>query len=325
MGAAAVVTGQHWRKLGQIFDPREHRGWAGSHAQVPTVLVLDETLRIYYADRTPDGRSFPTFLDVDRHDPTRVVHLHREPVLGPGAPGTFDDEGVMPAYAMVEAGQVWLYYSGWNRRLTVPYHNATGLAVSDDGGVSFRRAYEGPLLDRNPREPYLAVTPWVMRERSAGADLWRAWYISGLHWTQVDGRFEPVYVIKYAQSTDGVDWQRPDIQCVAQQHELEAFSHPTVLKRGAAYHMWYCFRHSEDYRDGDGAYRIGYAHSRDGVHFERRDADAGISVSAIGWDSSMICYPSVIEVDGRILMFYNGNGFGQTGIGVAELDDDLEG
>ena len=32
----------------------------------------------------------------------------------------------------------------------------------------------------------------------------------------------------------------------------------------------------------------------------------------------MICYPNVIECDGRIVMFYNGNGFGQSGIGCAE-------
>jgi hypothetical protein len=35
----------------------------------------------------------------------------------------------------------------------------------------------------------------------------------------------------------------------------------------------------------------------------------------------MICYPCVVEVDGRTLMFYNGNGFGQTGFGYAVLEE----
>ena len=81
--------------------------------------------------------------------------------------------------------------------------------------------------------------------------------------------------------------------------------------------MWYCFRDSKDYRDGTGSYRMGYAESKDGIHFTRADNKAGIDVSKEGWDSTMICYPTIVEVDGRLLMFYNGNGFGRTGIGYA--------
>jgi hypothetical protein len=58
-----------WHKQGNIFNPQDHRDWAGTHAQVPTVLVKDRVLRIYYADRDRAGRSFPTYLDVDRADP----------------------------------------------------------------------------------------------------------------------------------------------------------------------------------------------------------------------------------------------------------------
>ena len=79
--------------------------------------------------------------------------------------------------------------------------------------------------------------------------------------------------------------------------------------------MWYCFRDSEDYRDGRGSYRIGYATSPTGCKFDRREDEAGITVSDSGWDSTMTCYPSSCRVDGRTSMFYNGNGFGQTGIG----------
>jgi hypothetical protein len=94
-----------------------------------------------------------------------------------------------------------------------------------------------------------------------------------------------------------------------------------VIKSGDLYQMWYCYRHSEDYRDGSGSYRIGYAESRDGMAFERHEDRVGLSVSADGWDSTMICYPYVLRIDGRTLMFYNGNGFGQTGFGYAQLEE----
>ena len=36
----------------------------------------------------------------------------------------------------------------------------------------------------------------------------------------------------------------------------------------------------------------------------------------------MQCYPSVLIEDKTINMFYNGNGFGKTGLGYAELEAD---
>jgi hypothetical protein len=308
-----------WHKQGNIFDPRRHADWAGTHAQVPTVLVKDQVLRIYYADRDRSGRSYTTYLDVDRGDPARVVYTHKQPLMALGKPGTFDDEGMMPAFALERSGRIWLYYSGWNRRLTVPYHNATGLAVSDDGGTTFHRMFEGPVLDRVPHEPYLAVTPSVLID----GERWRIWYISGVEWTRVGDKYEPVYVIKYGESADGITWERPNLLSVEPSHDREAFSHPCVLKDGDQYRMWYCFRESEDYRNGRGSYRIGYATSRDGRRFERHDAGVGITVSSDDddWDAKMICYPFVVRVDGRTLMFYNGNGFGQTGLGWAVLEE----
>jgi len=87
--------------------------------------------------------------------------------------------------------------------------------------------------------------------------------------------------------------------------------------------MWYCYRSSHDYRDGAGAYRIGYAESVDGLDWIRMDDRHGLPVVEGGWESTMTCYPFVTEVDSRLLMFYNGNGFGRTGFGYAVFERDL--
>jgi len=199
----------------------------------------------------------------------------------------------------------------------VPYRNSIGLAVSDDGGETFTRMFEGPIMDRNALEPHIAVTPCILRENG----MWRMWYISGLRWVEIAGRFEPVYVIKYAHSQDGIEWTRPNHQCIAQRHELEAYSHPSVIRAGDGYRMWFSFRDSRDYRDGTGAYRIGYAESKDGLDWVRRDEFGGLGASSEGWDSTMTCYPYVIELDGKTLMFYNGNGFGRSGLGFAQWEE----
>ncbi len=306
-----------WRRRGRIFDPAEHRDWAGTHAQVPTVMVRPDRLRIFYADRDANGKSFTTYLDVDRQDPAKVLYFHRKPIMKLGAAGTFDDDGMMPSYVLGNDERIYLYYSGWNRGVTVPYRNSIGLAVSDDAGETFTRMFEGPVMDRNALEPHIAVTPCILRENG----LWRMWYISGLRWVEVAGRFEPVYVIKYAHSQDGIAWTRPNHQCIPQRHELEAYSHPSVIRAGDGYRMWFSFRDSRDYRDGAGAYRIGYAESKDGLDWIRRDDLGGLDADSQGWDSSMTCYPYVIELDGKTLMFYNGNGFGRSGLGFAQWEE----
>jgi hypothetical protein len=303
--------------MGRIFNPADH-DWAGSHAQVPTPLLYDDKVRVFYADRFKDGRSYTTYVDLDRGDLGRVIYHHKQPIIDFGAPGTFDDDGVMPSYALRHEGRVLLYYSGWNRGVTVPYRNSVGIAVSDDDGASFRRLYEGPVLERSPLEPYIAVTPSILIEDG----LWRMWYISGVRWTLVDGKYEPVYVIKYCSSRDGVSWDRPNHLCIPPRHDQEAFSHPTVIKEGGRYHMWYCYRDSVDYRDGAGAYRIGHAESSDGLAWTRMDEVDGLDTAPGDWESTMTCYPFVLKLDDRIVMFYNGNGFGRTGFGYAVLERD---
>ena len=77
--------------------------------------------------------------------------------------------------------------------------------------------------------------------------------------------------------------------------------------------MWYSVRsHSR-------GYRLGYAESRDGVQWERRDSEVGIDVSESGWDSEMIHCGWIQEAWGRTYLFYNGNDYGATGFGVAVL------
>ena len=35
------------------------------------------------------------------------------------------------------------------------------------------------------------------------------------------------------------------------------------------------------------------------------------------WEDTMVCYPFIVERNDSLFMFYNGNGFGKTGVGYA--------
>lgn len=308
-----------WQKKGLIFKPMNDYPWMLHHASQPIADKVDErTLRIYFGPRDDQERTRTTFIEVEADDPSNVLYVHDRPVLDLGKLGTFDDSGAMPSCIVDHEGAKYLYYNGWNRGVTVPYRNSIGLAISTDGGLTFERAFEGPVVDRTRLEPYFCATPYVIVDEG----VWKMWYASSTGWTVVDGRPEPLYKIKYAESPDGVEWRRENTTCIEVRREGEANARPSVLREDGLYRMWYCYRGSVHYRtDPEQSYRLGYAESRDGVRWTRRDEEVGIGRSERGWDSTMIAYPCVYTHRGRKHMLYNGDGFGASGFGYAVLEE----
>jgi len=304
-----------WIKKALIFRPSGEGGWMKSHAQIPTVLALGDRLRVYFSSRPQPSFSLTTFVDVAIDDPTRILYLHETPILEPGPPGAFDEHGIMPSGVLRNGDEVWLYYGGWSRRASIPYSNWTGLAISDDGGRTFRKAFAGPVLDRTPQEIFSATAAFVLRD----AGRWHSWYASGVEWAEIGGRLEEYYVIKYAHSADGLVWNRENRQLLPPEQPRRATHRPTVFHHDGLWHMYFSHRGLEDFRDGTNSYRIGYASSRDMRDWTRDDARAGLPLSETGWDSKMTAYPYIVEAGGRTYLFYCGNGFGGEGFGYAEL------
>ena len=302
-----------WQPHGKIFGPEMGAPWMRTHAQVPTPL-LDEAagiIRVYFSSRPEPGLSLTSYVDLDAENPLRVVQVNQHPLLELGKPGTFDEHGIMPSCAVRFDALVYLYYSGWSRSTTVPYTNSTGLAISEDGGHTFHRASEGPVLAKSLVDPYSATSPYVMQHNGK----WRMWYCSGTDWSLVDGKYEHIYDIKEATSDDGIFW-RPSGQIVLSASEgEEALTRPWVMPLGSQWRLWYCHRQARNFRDGAGAYRIASASSPDLHSWEKLGPD-GPNTSEGDWDSLAQAYPSIIQFGSKYFMFYNGNGFGTAGFGV---------
>ena len=84
---------------------------------------------------------------------------------------------------------------------------------------------------------------------------------------------------------------------------------PMVIREEDGYRMWFSLRTPE------WPYCIGYAESPDGLNWERKAP--GVDPSADGWDSKQVEYAYVLKEEDRYLMFYNGDGYGATGTGLA--------
>lgn len=231
------------------------------HAQLPTILPLEDRLRIFYSTKNNDISTIRA-IDVEIDDPSKIIEDRH--VLGVGERGHFDDSGVMPSHILLDKSCYYLYYTGWYLRQSVPYGHAIGIAISNDG-ISFQRL--GSILSISRTDPYL-VNSGVLHNNIL-------YYCSGNGWI---GNF-PTYHITTAIMKD--KWIPTGSHIVGDPGE--AVSRIAFEKN----RIWFASRTK------DTSYKIEYIENN----------------VRCTWKEET-CYPAFF----REHMFYNGKGYGATGI-----------
>lgn len=305
-----MIMMQRWKKLGVIFDPLKY---GFTYAAVPVAMHTSGSVyRIFFSGRDSQNRSLPFFFDIDLKD-ISVRNIQSKPILELGSTGAFDDSGVMPSSIIQVGDKYHMYYIGWNLGVTVPFRNSIGLAVSLNG-EHFKKLFEGPILERNESEPHFTASCCVLFDGLK----WKMWYLSCVKWEMENNIPKHYYHIKYAESHDGIHWNREGIVAIDFKNKSEyAISVPRVIIEENKYRMWYSYRAGENSVN----YRIGYAESSDGKIWERKDELINLFDDTETWDSDMQCYPEIVGHDNMKFLFYNGNGYGKTGIGLAVLEN----
>jgi len=310
-------VGVNWEKRGRLFVP-SGKGFFKSHASRPIPYRLNnKVLRIFFSSRDGDDRMLPTYLDVDFANPSNVLAVSEKALIGLGDPGTFDDSGVTLGSIVERGDGIYLYYTGWKRSRTVSFELSIGVLRWDRKTDTYTRLFTGPILAQDRNHPFLAAGPFVVEENG----VYKMWYCSGTGWRFPANNPEPIYTVFYAVSDDGIEWQPNTVPIIPYKFDGEVVSAPWVVSAKDKYRMWYSTRGHES-REAKN-YSIGYAESSDGVSWKRLDDQAGISRSAEGWDSEMICYPAIYAHNDKVYMFYSGNNVGRGGMGYAISDNFL--
>lgn len=310
-----------WFKQKHIYIPDGGQQWGLSHAQVPFALRLNkEVFRIFFATRDINSSSSTSFIDVNANNPSEILYIHNKPVLEKGLQGSFDDSGTMPSWFLKVEDRVFLYYTAWNRSVEASYRLSIGLATSEDNGVTFKKMFRGPIMDRSTNDPIWVGQPCILRDEG----LWRMWYLSCEKIEIINNRPEPFYNVKYATSIDGINWKRENKICIDfEQGKTDAIGRPCVWKYKDKYYMFHSNRLANGYRENkDASYRIELSESLNGVDWSRVENFSFKKSGADEWDGIMNEYTSVIETEkeGEYYVFYNGNGFGASGFGYFILN-----
>jgi len=281
------------------------RPWMRSHTSYPVAIPVEGGIRVLFVCRDAQGRGHVAWCELDPADPTRVRDVCAEPILSPGEDGAFDDSGISIGNVAVVSGQTLLYYMGWNRSVTVPFRNAIGAAIAEETtGTPMRRVSAGPLLDRSRHDPYSLSYPFV----SGTEGNWRMLY--GTH--RGSGKSEATmrHTITEATSADGIDWIASGRDLLAPGPGESALSRPWLTDHHGQSYMFFTAYTAE-------GCRIGCAR-KDGGGWTRLSNDC-VPRSTDTWADAEVCYASTTEVNGDLLMFYCGNGYGRTGFGISRL------
>lgn len=308
-----------WIRKGVVLAADGAHPWWRTAAGIPTCLPMHERLwRIWFGGRDAQGRSGVLCADVDPSDDMRVLALRETPGLERGPEGAFDSAGLWASAALAIDDRVMLWYTGMQLgRGGLPHELAIGLAVSEDGGLTFRKASQAPVLASPPGLPPFATTPCVVRE----TDGFTMWYSRGSEWRDVGGKLEPFYDLHCAWSADGFAWTPCEDPVLALSGTGWAgLTRPWVEHGAAGSTLWFSARGSTSFRQpSDDAYRLHVA-QLDGRRCRPdsiRPVRFSPSPESGDWDDWMQVACCVVpRADGRV-MFYNGNGFSRTGFGWA--------
>ena len=316
-----------WEKLGKVYDPQNYPSrptWMSDFAIAPNTLVYGSQVRVYFGCRPPKDVNANVvthvgFVDLNRKNLLKIENISKHPVISLGGKGCFDEFGTYPFSLIRQNDKIIAYYAGWTRCESVPFNTGIGTALSVDGGENFTRLGPGPVIPYSLSEPFVLSSPKI---RKFGEKFY-LFYVSGKKWISVNGRHEISHKIRLASSDDGLNWEKFNKDLISDNWDPdESQASPDVFFANGKYHMFFCGWIPQTFRK-DKYRRIGYAWSYDLFNWTRDDDKSGINTSNLGWDSEMVAYPHVFELDNKIYMLYNGNEVGRYGFGLAVLNGSL--
>lgn len=299
-----------WKKKGLIYCPNGKHDWEPDTFMTPHAMLIEQdVIRIWGGTRDKHGISRIKYIDVAAENPKEILKVSDHITLDIGKEGCFDDNGVILGDIIEVNNNFYMYYVGFQHVEKVKFYAFSGVAISEDRGDTFRRYSEVPIMDRTDTGRFGRCIHTVLYEDN----IFKIYYAVINDWKIINGIPYPVYNIWYTESLDGFHVPNVDEHLCVDCNENEyRIGRPKVYHKSDGYEMYY----TRDFISKE--YKIGYAVSKDGKKWVRKDELTGIDRSRSGWDSEMACYPVIVAYKDKEYMFYNGNGMGKTGVGFAE-------
>jgi hypothetical protein len=291
-----------WVRCGWTPVPVNRPSWWVSHAAFPTLIsAADNKFDLLVSSRDGLQKSSCAHLTLELQGSSlRVSHVTKEPLLEPGRPGCFDEAGVNVTHAQLSDGELTVWYHGWVLKRDGGWLNSIGCARGTlQHGL--KRISSAPVFDRGPEDPTSLGYPFWFN-----LPIGRTLFYSSYETYGVPSLGQPYsYRVKAAT---GEELMR-SVSLLPHTGILEAQSRPTVVYFGGRYRMFLSVKGTH--------YHIRGAESCDGTNWSWSSDEWSLHPSGNSGEILEVAYSFVFEHQGQLLMFYNGDSHGETGIGLA--------
>lgn len=288
----------------------------------PFVVRQGEEYFLFYAGGTPDGGRQICLATCPVSDVGEWTRLG--PLLPVGGPDDFDAMWcVLPC--VHRFGDQWhLYYTGRNPKLGQGLQSFTGIGLATSPDLrNWTKSSNEPVLRGD------GFAQWPDNKGVAGGGslieipqpdgriLYRMYYTLAVGTNNADLRIDQAKHSVVAHSYDGIKWfekrqvLNPRLDA---RYEDAATIGLTVWPVKSGWRGIYAGIGTQF-----GYYSLCEASSDDGLVWHRGAPGENLALApqGDGWESQMVEYPFIIEEEGRLRLFYCGNGYGATGIGTA--------
>lgn len=156
---------RRWKKLGQLYVPRESGQHPKliSHAANPLpVHMTDDVYRIFFSGRDNQNRSSVGAVDVDIVQ-RKVITEHHSPFFEHGPVGSFYADGVSIGNCYEADGIRYMLFMGWQNPPGGHWKGDIGRLVVPPE-LSLQLEDEEPFMGIDSTDPISLSYPWVQKK-----------------------------------------------------------------------------------------------------------------------------------------------------------------
>ena len=284
--------------------------------QCPVPIRISSSIyRIFFADRDNDNHSKIKYFDFCLNK--RKIIYYNNLIIANSINSHYDMDGKIPSSILYFNNEYYLFYTGINAGKKFPYHNSIGVLKSKDL-QSFNLLTYDPIIPSNSiKKNHFNSAGNIFRYKN----LFYLFYSSCDEWRVISNSNEPIYNIKLATSVDLREWNFQKNQIIRKGDDIGGAVNFSIVNINQFFIAFSSIRKMTDYRiNKNSAYKIRSFQSKDLYNWDPLDIEYEDDSLESNWDNIMRCYPSAILHDNTIFIFFNGNGFGKSGIGLAEVD-----
>ena len=295
-----------WKNHRILVTPFKDKEWCSTSLNAINFKQLycsdHEIIEGFVSGRDTMGRSLIGRINFNTST-GQIESVSSDPIIDLGQRGAFDENGLSYPNYCVFKDEEYIFYTGWIEGVQQKWYNGVGLLKLNELNT-WERTSKAPIFHRSDADFIGFGSNFVMRDMEKYIML-----ITRFEKWSSDG--SPSYNLKISTNVDIFNFEFCEDVVLPFENGEYIHSKPFLLKLKNKYLIFFSKRGS--------TYSISCAQSEDLINWQRVNSVLDLNMEDVGIFSEMVCYPCLIITPTKVFIFYTGDGYGKSGIGIGEM------